>query len=393
MYKKEKERHMKGKISRWLGVRTLAAVLVLFGIVACGGVAGQVPQPTANQLSTESTTPVPGIQATLTASPSGGFRDVVRLVSEDVKPAVVEVTNEQALPGLVNPSGAVPVGVGTGVIYDNQGHILTNDHVVTGAQSIVVSLPDGRTFPAKLLGEDARTDLAVVQISGSNLPVAVLGDSSQVQVGDWVVAIGNALALSGGPTVTAGVVGATGRAIQEPSTSTGAGPFLFDLIQTDAPINPGNSGGPLVNLDGQVIGINTLGGGATSSGVQTQGIGFAISINTAKPIADQLVATGKVIHPYLGISYVPLNPALAAQNGIPVPYGAYVTAVVPGSPAANAGVQVNDVITAIDGTNLDSDSALAQILNQHKPGDTVTLTVQRGSQTLTVKVTLGEAPA
>jgi S1-C subfamily serine protease len=234
---------MKGKISLRFGVRTLATVLVLFGIAACGGAAGQTTQPPVGQLATDTSTPVPGIQATLTALPTEGFKDMVRLVAEDVKPAVVEVTNEQALPGLLNPSGAVPVGVGTGIIYDNQGHILTNDHVVEGAQSLVVSLPDGRTFKAKLLGGDARTDLAVVQISGSNLPVAVLGDSSQVQVGDWVIAIGNALALSGGPTVTAGVVGATGRAIQEPSTSTGAGPFLFDLIQTDAPINPGNSGG------------------------------------------------------------------------------------------------------------------------------------------------------
>jgi S1-C subfamily serine protease len=155
------------------------------------------------------------------------------------------------------------------VIYDNQGHILTNNHVVEGAQQLLVSLPDKRSFPARLVGVDPQTDLAVVQIRGDNLPVAQLGDSNQLQVGDWVVAIGNALALPGGPTVTQGVVSALGRTVQEPGSSSGGqpggtqrqsavGPFLFDVVQTDAPINPGNSGGPLVNLQGQIIGINTL---------------------------------------------------------------------------------------------------------------------------------------
>jgi S1-C subfamily serine protease len=185
-------------------------------------------------------------------------------------------------------------------------------------------------------------------------------------------------------------VSALNRSVQEPATSQGAGPFLFGLIQTDAAINPGNSGGPLVNLDGQVIGINTLGGGTTSSGTQTYGIGFAISIATAKPIADQLVATGQVVHPYVGISYVPLNPALSAQNGISVPYGAYITSVVSGSPAAQAGLQTGDVITAIDGAPIQNDSDLAQILSNDKPGDTVTMTVLRGSQTLKIDVTLGQ---
>jgi S1-C subfamily serine protease len=315
-------------------------------------------------------------------------------VAEQVKPAVVQVTNDQAGFGSLSQGSEVPVGVGSGIIYDSAGYILTNNHVVEGANQIIVTLTDGRTFTAKLLGRDARTDLAVIQISGSNLPVAQLGDSTQMRVGDWVVAIGNALALSGGATVTAGVVSAMDRSIQEPATAQGtAGPFLFGLIQTDAPINPGNSGGPLVNLDGQVIGINTLGGGSTSQGVTTYGIGFAISIATAKPIADQLVATGQAIHPYLGISYVPLNPALSAQNGISVPYGVYVTSVVSGSPAAQAGLQADDVITAIGGAPLQNDSDLAQILSGDKPGDTVTLTVLRGNQTLTIKLTLGQAPA
>ncbi len=399
---------MKKKMGTDAKVQTLVAILLVLALASCSGLGGgatstapaaaatsTVQQPAGAVATSQPSAPeaAAGVSAPVGTSPAltSNFREVVRQVAEQVKPAVVQVTNEQAGFGNFTQSGAIPVGVGSGIIYDSDGHILTNNHVVEGASKIIVSLADGRTFTAKLLGGDARTDLAVIQISGSNLPVAQLGDSSQLRVGDWVVAIGNALALSGGPTVTAGVVSATGRAVQEPATSQGtAGPFLFGLIQTDAPINPGNSGGPLVNLDGQVIGINTLGGGSTSSGVQTYGIGFAISIATAKPIADQLVATGKVIHPYLGIEYVPLNPAIAAQNGISVQYGAYIRNVVSGSPAAQAGLQSGDVITAIDGTQLQSDSDLAQILGQHKPGDQVTLTVQRGNQQLTIKVTLGQ---
>jgi S1-C subfamily serine protease len=337
----------------------------------------------AAQSTTASPTPL---------APSGGLAAAVRDVAEQVKPAVVQVTNEVALNQL-NPSNTVPAGVGSGIIYDAQGHILTNNHVVEGAQKLVVSLPDGRSFPATLVGRDPRTDVAVIQISGDNLPVAELGDSSQLQVGDWVVAIGNALALPGGPTVTAGVVSALGRSIPEPSSSGGAGPFLFDLIQTDAAINPGNSGGPLVDLQGQVVGLNTLGGGQTSSGVQTQGIGFAVSIATAKEIAAQLVQTGQAIHPYVGIGYVPLNPSIAAQLGINQTQGIVLGQVVSGSPADQAGLQVNDVITAVDGQQLVGESEFALIVSRHKPGDTITLTVLRDSQQLSVQLTLGEAPS
>jgi S1-C subfamily serine protease len=384
-----------------VGIQALVTLFIVLGVAGCSGLgkatatpiaAGPAVAPTSEPLA-QLSAPVAGATTPAAAALTDNFSDAIYQVVEQVKPAVVQVTNEQVGIGSFSQSDAIPVGVGSGIIYDTAGHILTN-HVVDGATKIVVSLTDGRTFTAKLLGGDARTDLAVIQISGSNLPVAQLGDSTQMRVGDWVVAIGNALALAGGPTVTAGVVSALDRSIQEPATSQGtAGPFLFGLIQTDAAINPGNSGGPLVNLDGQVIGINTLGGGSTSSGNQTYGIGFAISISAAKPIADQLVATGKVVHPYLGISYVPLNPALSAQNGISVPYGAYVTSVVSGSPAAQAGLQADDVITAIDGTQIQNDSDLAQILSNDKPGDTVTLTVQRGSQALTIKVTLGQSPS
>ena len=375
------------------------------------------PSPSASAAVAAAASPVP---AAAVGAGSANLLTAVRTVVQQVKPAVVQITNQQQVQTsqFAQPF-VVPAGVGSGVIYDNQGHILTNNHVVEGAQQLLVSLPDKRSFPAKLVGADPQTDLAVVQIQGDNLPVAELGDSRQLQVGDWVVAIGNALALPGGPTVTQGVVSALGRTVQEPGGQPGsqagggqpgggppggaqgtpnaaaqlAGPFLFDVVQTDAPINPGNSGGPLVDMQGRVIGIDTLVAGQAEPGVQAQGIGFAISIATAKPIADQLVQSGRVVHPFIGIQYVPLNPALAARLGVQVQDGAVIGQVVPGSPAATAGIQPDDIITAIDGQPLQGESALAEAINGHKPGDSITLAVLRSQQQqVTVRVTLGERP-
>jgi S1-C subfamily serine protease len=391
-----------------LSVIALIALIGMACSVTAGGpaVAPQT-QPTDTAApatggvpATGGTNAVPAVGATAgpTAAPITGtsdFSTAIRNVAAVVRPAIVQITNEQTQLGQFNQPFTVPAGVGSGVIYDNQGHILTNDHVVAGAQRLLVTLPDERSFPGKLIGADPQTDLAVVQISGSNLPVAKLGDAGALQVGDWVVAIGNALALQGGPTVSTGVVSALGRSVQEPPSnpnSNTGGPVLFGLIQTDAPINPGNSGGALVNLAGQVIGINTLVAGQAEPGVQAQGIGFAISITTAKPIADQLVASGHVDHPYLGITYQPLTPAVAAQAGISQTQGVLVQDVVPGSPAEQAGLQPNDVITAVDNQPLKEDSDLGKILSTHKPGDTVTLTVVRDGQTHNVQVKLGTLP-
>lgn len=375
-------------------MRALALALLIPLVVGCAGSTGQQSTPTPMVFpatatlgtSTSSTelTPPPAI-----SSSADAFRTVIRQVSEEVKPAVVQITNEQQVRAGYSSgqSLTIPAGVGSGIIYSPDGYIITNNHVIEGAQRLLVSLPDGRSFQAKLIGGDSQTDLAAVKIDASGLPVAKLGDSNQLQVGDWVVAIGNALALPGGPTVTAGVVSALGRTGQEPGiTGMGQGPFLFDVIQTDAPINPGNSGGPLVNLDGQVIGINTLVAG------QAQGIGFAIAVATAKPIADQLVATGSVVHPYMGINYIPLNPAVAFQLGAQQTKGIVVANVATGSPADRAHLQRGDVITEVDGTPVVDDSDMARIIHNQKPGDNLTLTVERDGRTLTVKLTLGEAP-
>lgn len=355
---------------------------------------------------------------------TGGTLTVQQIVQK-VTPAVVQITSQQVVTTRTNSrTGATgsgngstgsgttqATGVGTGIIYDASGLILTNNHVVAGADSLLVTLTDGRSFQGTVVGTDPQTDLAVVKINASNLTVATLGDSSALQVGDGLVAIGNALALPGGPTVTTGVVSALNRSVAEPAdTSTTANPFaqtqaatsgvqLYGLIQTDAAINPGNSGGPLINMNGEVVGINTLGAGEAEPGVQAEGIGFAISINQAKAIAQQLVETGSVSHAYLGVGTEPLTAAIANQLGVNFTTGTIIEQVQSGSAAATAGLKAGDIVTAVDGTKLTGESDLGEIINSHQPGDKVTLTVvspasQGGSGTeRSVEVTLGSQAA
>ncbi|HZR98096.1 MAG TPA: trypsin-like peptidase domain-containing protein [Chloroflexota bacterium] len=320
----------------------------------------------------------------------------VRQVAERIRPAVVQIVSQLGTGSLDLLTGAsIPdTGIGSGVVIDSAGHILTNQHVVAGARTLTVALPDGRTFDGRVVGADPDTDVAVVQINGTNLPWAPLGDSSQLAVGDWVVAIGNALGLPGGPTVTAGVVGALGRTVEEPPDPSGLpGPRLYDLIQTDAAINPGNSGGPLVNLNGEVVGINTLVAGTDEQGNPIQGIGFAIAINAVKPIAQELTATGRVVHASLGIAYAWAGPADAQQMvGVATP-GALVLRVQPGSPAAQVGLQRGDLITQVDGQPLQDESTLPRQLETHHPGDLLQLTVVRNRVPSTVAVTLAARPS
>jgi serine protease Do len=315
----------------------------------------------------------------------------VRAVAELARPAVVQITTAQVVLDRLGRPSATPTGVGSGVIYDPSGLILTNNHVVDGATRLLVSLPDGGVYPGTLVGGDPQMDLAVVRITldqSDALPVAPLGDAERLAVGDGVVAIGNALGLPGGPTVTAGVVSALGRAVQEPSDTPGQpGPYLYDLIQTDAAINPGNSGGPLLNMAGEVIGINTLGAGGGDQ--MAQGIGFAIAINTARPIAEELVATGKVSHPYLGVSYAPLTRALAAQLGVEPRPGLVIAEVATNSPAAQAGLRPRDVIIAAGDRPIADETSLGRSMSRRRPGEKLALQVVRGSDTFAVSVTLG----
>lgn len=382
-------------------IRILGVALVIFGLFGCGVVSVTTDlQPTATPESiptldaqlNPSATQGPSGAPTLALAPAnapalqptGNLENDIRAVADRVRPAVAFVGIEASVR---NFSAPVPVGNGSGAIIDPQGYILTNNHVVEQAQALKVTLPDGRSFNARLVGRDPATDLAVIKIDGSNLPTIPLGDSTQLHVGDWVVAIGNALGLEGGPTVTKGVVSAMDRTITEEN-----GASLVGLIQTDAAINPGNSGGPLVNLSGELIGVNTAIPGPTGQGVQPYGIGFAISINEAKPIIQQLISQGRVVRPYLGVVPVTVTPAIAAQLGLSVDKGVILDSVAPSSPAAQAGLRQGDVITAVDGKPIASEAELRQAIQAHKIGDTMELTVLRNGKQTTVRAQLAQAP-
>jgi len=272
---------------------------------------------------------------------------------------------------------------GLGAIIDSRGYIVTNNHVVEGAENITVTLPDERTFDAALVGRDPLTDLAVIKIEGTDLPTIPFGDSSTLQAGDWVVAIGNALALPGGPTVTVGVVSAVGRTIQEQNGVT-----LYDVIQTDAAINPGNSGGPLVNLRGEIMGINT----AKIAAVEVSGVGFAVSANIARPIVEELIEKGYVTRPYLGISLFTVNSAIAQSYDLATDEGALVTSVVTGTPADEAGLLPGDVIIAVDGQKVTTADDVILAIRAHLIGDMMEITYLRGTDEITVTAILVERP-
>jgi len=377
--------------------RLLLLALFLALALIGGGVVGGRAATTALAARGAATFTTATGQATPASAPAA-LPDIAGVAAQ-VRPATVLVLN--LVPGqtpggsLASPTpggSGVPQGAGTGFIIDPSGIIVTNNHVVEGAQSLRVVLPppDNRSFDAQLVGRDPQTDLAVIKIAASNLPTVPLGNSEALRPGDWVVAVGNALDLTGGPTVTQGVVSATGRDQQEPPTASApnaAGPTLYDLIQTDAAINPGNSGGPLVNLQGQVVGINTLGSS------QAQGIGFAISIDGAKPIIDQLRQNGTVTRAYLGIGGLSVTPPIAAQLGLQRTDGVVVEQLVTGGPAATAGLQQGDVITAIGGVPVKEQRDLqAALTTQFKPGQAVDVTIDRGGTSQTIKVTLGTKP-
>ncbi|MBZ5599755.1 MAG: trypsin-like peptidase domain-containing protein [Acidobacteriia bacterium] len=292
--------------------------------------------------------------------------------------------------------GLVPQeGQGSGFIIDKDGHILTNYHVIADARQIEVTLHNRKKYRANIVGTDREHDLAVIQIKAPDLVPMVLGDSRNLQVGQKVYAIGNPFGLSG--TLTSGIVSSI-RPVKEPD-----GMVIDEAIQTDAAINPGNSGGPLLNWRGEVIGINTM---ILSNVGQSAGIGFAIPINTAKAVLNDLVTLGRVRRPALGVRTIPIDPELADQMGLPADYGLLIVQVVPGGAADQAGLRGGneraylgnipimlggDLIVGIDGERIETQQDLAQLMNNHRAGDTVRLTIYRGKRKMDVNVTLGEA--
>lgn len=281
------------------------------------------------------------------------------------------------------------VGGGTGFIISSDGYILTNKHVVSDADAkYFVVLNDGQEYEAQIIGTDLFNDIGVLKIEAKDLPVVDLGDSDELVIGQKVVAIGNALAEFSN-TVTVGVVSGIGRSIVA-SDRQGSSEKLEDVIQTDAAINPGNSGGPLLNLAGQVVGINT----AVSE--QGQSIGFAIPINSAKSVIDSILASGEIVRPYLGVRYMMLTASIAKANNMDIDHGALVVrgdtpadlAIIPGSPADKAGIIENDIILAVNGQDLNNDYHLAKAISGFRPGDEITLKVWSKGSTKEVKVVL-----
>jgi len=270
---------------------------------------------------------------------------------------------------------------GSGIIISRDGYILTNTHVVEGADEIEITLYDNRTFPAQIVGLDPLTEVAVVKIKGDSFKPAVLGNSDGVEVGQWVLAFGNPLELKF--TVTAGIVSALGRQMRIIEDNFG----IENFIQTDAVINPGNSGGALVNLNGQVIGVNTA---IASKTGYFEGYGFAIPINLAKVIARDLITKGKVVRAYLGIAMNAVDEIRAKAYGLSKPMGVYVDNLLSDGPARKAGVQEEDIILAVNGKNVDSPNQVQNYVALHQPGDRVVLKIFRNHKTLQIPVVLGE---
>jgi serine protease Do len=270
---------------------------------------------------------------------------------------------------------------GTGIIISSRGFIVTNNHVVDNAAKVSVSLKDGRKYEGAVMGSDPATDIALIRVEADNLPVANLGDSSRLKVGQIVLAVGNALALPGAPTVSMGVISALGRPLP------GSDFVLEGLIQTDAAINPGNSGGPLANLRGEVIGMNT------AMIPYAQGVGFAIPTDTIKQVVEQILENGRVIRPWLGISGVSLNPAIAQRYDLSVDYGVLVFEVVGYSPAHAAGLRPGDVITEIDGHVVREMKDLITVLSKFGVGQKVELTLIRMESRYRTIIKLQEIPS
>jgi serine protease Do len=271
-------------------------------------------------------------------------------------------------------------GVGSGVVIDEKGYILTNNHVIDDAERLKVTLPDGKVLRGRVVGNDETTDLAVLKVESEQpLPATQLGNSDSLKAGQIVIAIGNPFGLTGGPAVTAGIVSSLNRSIQ---TRSG----VLELIQTDAAINPGNSGGPLVNTKGEVIAINT------ANMPYAQGIGFAVPINIAKSILGELIEKGKVTRPWIGVASMKVTPQLARFYGLPVTEGALIARVEPYSPADDAGLRKGDIVEEIDGNRINDPAQIASHVHKKQVNDQLTLTVNRYGRQFQVPIPVDERP-
>jgi 2-alkenal reductase len=365
--------------------------LVLIGIVAlCSGAAGvfigakmlSQPAPTVNP-PTVTATPIPA--ATRLQISNTEVETAITQTVEKVSPAVVTVVG--VIPGEVTFFGRTPDSQvsGSGVIISPDGYIVTNNHVVEGTSEVSVILSNGKQLAAKIVSTDVYADLAVLKADGEMPAVAPFGNSDKLKPGETVIAIGSPLGQFRN-TVTVGVISATGRTLD-----SGQGYFMEDLIQTDAAINQGNSGGPLVNLNGEIVGINTMivRGGFGSSAV-AEGLGFAIPSNTVRLIAQQIIEKGYFSRPYLGVEWQSITPAINRRYQLGTDWGAYITQVESGSPAERGGLQRGDIIIRIGDHTINEGHSFINALFAYQPGDQVVITVLRNGKEIPLNVTLGE---
>ena len=362
-----------------------AAALLLVGIVLGGVVGGATATVITGRAPSElvEVTPAPASIPTASAVVVPAGSDTTVDVVRELLPAVVTVVNRAA--------NGQPQSSGSGFVIDaQQGYIATNNHVVENVRgtgtgtSFDVIFSDNRTVRATLVGRDPQTDIAVLKVSASGLVAAPLADSDKAPVGAHVIAIGSPLGEFQN-TVTEGVVSAKGRRVQETASV-----FLEDMIQTDAAINPGNSGGPLIWVAAkQVVGMNTLVQVDPQTDTIAQGLGFAVSSNTIRDIANELITSGQIVRGFIGISYLPLTPRQAISLGLPATAGITIDTVVAGSPAAQAGLRPGDIITKVNDQQIDQQHPLTSIMAKTRPGDRARLTVIRGGQTQVIEVTLG----
>jgi 2-alkenal reductase len=376
------------RVAYVLFILSIAGGSALLGAAAGGFAVYRAVQGQSNNLPA----PIQGILPANNTSPG----QTLTLNNTDVETAVTKSV-QKVSPTVVTVVGTIPGQTtffgntgdqtvsGSGFFITDKGYILTNNHVVEGTKEVSIVLSDGNEQKATIVGTDPYSDIAVLKTDGNVPAVAALGNSDVLNPGESVIAIGSPLGNFKN-TVTVGVVSATGRAID-----TGNGYQIEDLIQTDAAINHGNSGGPLVNLAGEVIGINTLIVRNTGSGDVAEGLGFAIPVNTAQAVAQQIIQKGYFARPYLGISFQPINPDIALRYNLPAQWGVYVTRISSGSPASQAGLLEGDIITKIGEVTLDETHSYVNTLFTFKPGDQINLEVVRGNDNVQVQVTLGEA--
>ena len=383
---KKKKHHVNGgKVARSAVALVLAAVMGFAG----GYVGSQMngSKVVIQQVAPSSTSSSSGSDSSITSASASGSSLTTEQVADLVSPSVVVITTEQVVYSQWSWYGQSQVesGAGSGVVISSDGYILTCAHVVSGASNITVTIGD-TDYPATVVGEDDTSDVAVLKIDATDLTPATVGNSDSLAVGESVLAVGNPLGELGG-TVTSGIVSALNRSVSIQGSSS---VNTMSLIQMDASVSPGNSGGGLFNMNGELVGIVN----AKSSDSDAEGLGFAIPVNDAVKVAQELLENGYVTgRPYLGISYFAVTDAqTAAQLGVNA-YGVYIVEVVKGGPADKAGLQAGDRIVSVDGSEVATQSDLGTLMQNHKAGDTIEITVARGGQMQTVNVTLGEKGA